>query len=348
MFLSFIVPIYNSEKYLEECLDSLVCQDILPEDYEIICVNDGSTDSSNNILKKYAKKYHNIKIKSQENKGVSVARNQGIIEAQGQYVWFIDSDDFIGKKILNELKEEAEKNDADIIQFGAYTFMDQLTSDEKESYANNSLPVKSYANNSFVTRELYKKDFLDKNKLLFPTDLQYAEDQVFISQALVLDPQIQRIEKAYYFYRYNQGSTITLNDEVAINKKLYSLHKAIFYFRKLYDRSPVRYKAAIADSLMSCFYLLIYTMCGLPSKRYTEMKKKLQNEGIFPYQRPKECTLKKTYMVNHESIVGKTFDFIYFHMNTNWGCKVIRKIRVVRKKFKELTKIINSIGITCI
>ena len=335
MFLSFIVPIYNSEKYLEECLDSLLKQDISAKDFEVICINDGSTDSSRDILIKYAKKYDNVKIISQENKGVAEARNRGIIEAKGKYVWFIDSDDFIGTKILKGIAAESDKSNADIIQFGAYTFTGELTLNEKELYANKALPVRSYANNSFVTRELYKKEFLDKNRLMFPTDLQYAEDQVFISETLVYAPQIQRIDKAYYFYRYNQGSTITLADDTATNKRLHSLHKAIFSFSKLYAKSPECHKAAIADNLMASLYMLVYTMCGLPSKRYKEMKKNLQQEGILPYRRPKECTLKKSYMVSSENIVGKVFDFIYLHLNTNWGCIVMRRIRFVRKRLNN-------------
>lgn len=90
MFLSFIVPIFNSEKYLEACLDSLLKQDIPAIDFEIICVNDGSKDRSEVILTKYAKIHDNIKVISQQNKGVAEARNRGIIEAKGKYIWFID------------------------------------------------------------------------------------------------------------------------------------------------------------------------------------------------------------------------------------------------------------------
>lgn len=94
VFLSIIVPIYNAEKYIEECLNSCLAQDIDSSDYEIVCVNDGSEDNSLDILKKYEKS-HNIVVVDQKNAGVSSARNKGLLSAKGDFVWFVDSDDFI-------------------------------------------------------------------------------------------------------------------------------------------------------------------------------------------------------------------------------------------------------------
>lgn len=93
--LSIIIPVYNTEKYVGECLDSSVEQDILKNEYEIICIDDGSTDGSLNVLTEYSNKYENIHVYSQKNQGVSAARNAGISVASGKYVWFVDSDDYI-------------------------------------------------------------------------------------------------------------------------------------------------------------------------------------------------------------------------------------------------------------
>ncbi|HJS00822.1 MAG TPA: glycosyltransferase, partial [Flavobacterium sp.] len=103
MLLSIIVPVYNVENYLRRCLNSLLDQDLCLDDYEIIIVNDGSTDSSLRIAQEYGNKFSSIKIISQENQGLSEARNVGIRNALGQYIYFIDSDDFIQKKIFNSI-----------------------------------------------------------------------------------------------------------------------------------------------------------------------------------------------------------------------------------------------------
>ena len=111
MFLSMIIPVYNTEKYLAECLDSCLAQDFPYDDYEIICVNDGSKDGSLDILRSYEARYPNIIVIDQPNGGVSAARNAGLDAARGDYIWFIDADDFIQESVLAEIKAlTAEKS----------------------------------------------------------------------------------------------------------------------------------------------------------------------------------------------------------------------------------------------
>ena len=118
MKLSFIVPIYNVEKYLDRCIDSLVNQDISKEIYEIICIDDASIDNSRYIIEQYKIQYSNIiLISHKENKGLSATRNTGINLAKGKYIWFIDSDDFIEYNCLSFLLRKCEFNDIDILCF---------------------------------------------------------------------------------------------------------------------------------------------------------------------------------------------------------------------------------------
>ena len=109
MFLSIITPVYNTAKYLPACLDSLLDQGIPYEEYEVILINDGSTDHSAEILDRYANEYPNLRVIHKENSGVSATRNIALDMAQGEYIWFIDSDDFIEKNVLPELRTLAEK-----------------------------------------------------------------------------------------------------------------------------------------------------------------------------------------------------------------------------------------------
>ena len=114
--LSFIVPVYNMEEYVGRCLNSLLNQDIPFTEYEIIVVNDGSTDSSLKILHEYAEKHANIRIVTQENKGLSAARNIGLREATGEYIWHIDSDDWIVENCASRLLELCKRDDLDMLE----------------------------------------------------------------------------------------------------------------------------------------------------------------------------------------------------------------------------------------
>ena len=113
--LSIIIPVYNVEKYIYECLDSIIYQKNCINDCEIILVNDGSTDSSGDICKKYAKKYKNIKYLSKKNGGLSDARNFGIENASGNYIWFIDSDDYIQKDCISKIVKAIKEKKTDVI-----------------------------------------------------------------------------------------------------------------------------------------------------------------------------------------------------------------------------------------
>ena len=216
MFLSFIVPVYNTEKYLAECLDSLLEQDIPWEDYEIICINDGSTDGSQKVLDSYHEKHINVKIVQTENNGVSNARNIGIESAHGDYIWMVDSDDFVARHVLADLQNEVCKNSPDIIDFGAYTFNEKLSTSEITAYSKNELHPTSFANHVYITRSLFKMEFLQKNKIRFDPNIAYSEDSLFKCECLLCKPYVLRLNKAYYFFRFRNGSSVSLSTKLAI------------------------------------------------------------------------------------------------------------------------------------
>ena len=107
--LSIVIPVYNLEGYISETLDSCLEQNIPHSDYEIICINDGSTDNSESVILGYAERYPNIRLFTQENAGVSAARNLGISLAEGRYIWFVDGDDIIVSNCLSEILSMLEK-----------------------------------------------------------------------------------------------------------------------------------------------------------------------------------------------------------------------------------------------
>lgn len=132
MFLSIIVPVYNAESYLQQCLDSLLSQDILKEDYEILCVNDGSRDGSLEILQQFARDAGNVTVIDKENGGVTTARNAGLEAARGEYIWFVDADDLLKPNILGTLRRKAAETDCDRLIVGGYQFDDVWTASEKK------------------------------------------------------------------------------------------------------------------------------------------------------------------------------------------------------------------------
>lgn len=106
--LSFIIPAFNCSKYISDCILSLIQQDLSPENYEIIIINDGSTDNTRSILTDFQEKYKNIKVYDQDNHGRDYARNQGVKKAKGDYIWFIDNDDYITANCIKKLISTAQ------------------------------------------------------------------------------------------------------------------------------------------------------------------------------------------------------------------------------------------------
>ncbi|MCR5224699.1 MAG: glycosyltransferase [Alphaproteobacteria bacterium] len=209
--VSVIVPIYNVEKYLARCLDSIIAQTL--KDIEIICVNDGSTDKSLAILKEYAKKDNRITIICQENKGLSGARNTGMAVATGKYLGFVDSDDWVNAEFYERLYNAAEKHEADIACAGVernyksgrkriklFFVNEQVAHSAKEKYDLTKMPGKCYAWN-----KIYKRDIIQSRCLKFKEGA-YFEDLGFVMHALYYSRNLVTVPGAKYHYWVNTES----------------------------------------------------------------------------------------------------------------------------------------------
>ena len=206
--LSVIVPVYNTEKYLRECLDSIINQTF--RDIEIICVNDGSTDRSLDILKEYALKDNRIKIIDKKNEGVAVARNEGIRIANGEFVCFMDSDDYYPDcDILEEVTYQAKKNGVNICGGEISRFTDSnrlLTQNFRDSFAGYLFPENKlikYSDYQFdygFTRFVYNRNFLINNAIFFPNYTRF-EDPPFMVKAMLQAEKFYALNKITYAYR---------------------------------------------------------------------------------------------------------------------------------------------------
>lgn len=338
MFLSFIVPVYNVEKYLPECLDSLLDQDISHEEYEIICVNDGSTDRSLAVLREYEEKYANIRVINQRNSGVSSARNAGIEAARGDYIWMVDSDDLIAHNILKGFQEMAKTGSSDILEFGAYSFSEELTETEKAAYLEGTLPAISFANHVYITRSLYRREFLNRNSMRFDIEVSYSEDSLFICQCLLANPSVIHMDRVGYLFRYRSGSTTTLVSPEAIQRKLQSSRIASLKFREFYGQAENALKGSIADLLMSNLWQTLYVIVGMPSAGIRKHLKELRADGVYPFVRPKECSLHRSYQTSRTDVVGEVFDKVYINMHRPWGFWTMVLLQRLISAKKKLVK----------
>lgn len=215
--ISVIIPVYNVEPYLRRCLDSIVNQTL--SDIEIICINDGSTDNSLDILKEYEAKDSRIKIINfTENCGVATARNTGIKAAIGKYIGFIDSDDYVDLDFYDKLYTRSQQTDADIIK-GADLKL--IYPDGKiEIYRQNSKIKKNKLNFwSQYTSAIYKSELILENKIEFPPGLIIGEDPVFATKSAILANKVDVIDDAQYYYCRREDS---LYSEVWGYKKILS------------------------------------------------------------------------------------------------------------------------------
>ena len=324
MFLSFIVPAYNTESYLAECLDSLLEQDLPYNEYEIICINDGSTDNSLDVLKLYKKKYPNVTIIDKENQGVATARNVGLENAEGDYVWFIDSDDFVQANILAELKEIARKKAYDQIVTGFYCFNYHLTKDEQIKKETRELEVNSNQYDSVVITRLFRREFLRQNRIKFNyPDITHGEDTIFMYEFKLSLPDKIELNKPYYFHRFRNNSAMTGADPEAMKRKQLSyLHNAII-MKKYYDRNCGD-AADTANYLMSFLWLELLSLAHMPLKEARKYMHELRQNGLFPFKRPDACTLIKSYQTTRTDWIGKLFETIYLNMHTRPGWWVMR------------------------
>ena len=224
--VSVIIPVYNIENYLNECLDSVVNQTF--EDIEIICIDDGSTDNSLNILQSYANSDDRIKILSKQNSGQGSARNLGFKKSQGEYIYFVDGDDYIDLKTIEKFYNNAISNNSEIVISKIARFKDKNSIDYsvpgfdfeeifKNQDFNNFLfdyhEVKKYVlNASFAPwTKFYRRDFLVNHNILFVENLYY-EDVLFHIEVMLSAEKMSFLPEFNYYYRINPSSSVHTGD----------------------------------------------------------------------------------------------------------------------------------------
>ena len=231
MKLSIIVPCYNVEQYVEKCIDSLENQDIPKDDYEILAYNDESKDNTLRVLEKLAKKYPNVKVSSHKNKGLSGTRNRGVHEAKGDFIWFIDSDDWISDnclgKILSSITEET-----DIVAFSGF-IPEGNRSVGADIYGEKVIDKQTLFTYGFADGApfyMHRRDFLIKNNLFFKEGIKH-EDTLFTPIVLNEAREISFYRTPVYHYLLRAGSITTVKDV----KRIYDLLDNMVYLSEYAD-----------------------------------------------------------------------------------------------------------------
>lgn len=221
--VSVIIPVYNTEDYLKECIESLVNQTL--REIEILIVNDGSTDSSFEIMKEFKNKYPNIiKIFDKVNGGQASARNYALPFAQGEYLGFVDSDDWVDSTMYEEMYEKAEKEDADIVICDMVDHFPDRTVCYPSSRFENKFKVTPSACNKLFKRSLVKED-------VFPVGLWY-EDFEFTTMQLMKTDCISVIHKGLYHCHCREVSTMYNNNSEKNQDILVVLEHLVEYVEK--------------------------------------------------------------------------------------------------------------------
>ncbi|MCM1518462.1 MAG: glycosyltransferase [Pseudoflavonifractor sp.] len=226
MRLSIIIPVYNVEKWLERCVRSIVSQSLAPSDYEIILVDDGSPDKSGEIADRLAGEYANIRTFHQANQGQSVARNLGIEQAQGEYIWFVDSDDYLIDNTMAEFVDKVFNLDVDILcaqmeigdREGNYLGRGSVQPFEFESVMTGAHALCHGMELSSVCNNLYRRKFLIDNNLRFYPGIT-QQDVEFNTRAFALAQKVAFFDKAVYYY-FKTGASSTTGMTPAKRKRL--------------------------------------------------------------------------------------------------------------------------------
>lgn len=290
--ISVIIPVYNAEKFLNFCIESLVKQS---QRYcEFIFINDGSTDNSNEILKNYQKIDERIILVDQNNSGVSNARNNGLKIARGEYISFVDADDYLNYDFLLKLYEIAFQSNADIVISNFITEQDGRWKISKSIFPVNQIFEKEYIHQNICTflikndslnsccTKLFKKDFIKINDIEFPVDKKNSEDAFFTLKAFSIANKVIFTDYSGYYYREVTGSAsrnILQKDYFTNAIEIYSLnYKELFNLNIEDDTIKVLKSIRFIDSIIALIHIYFNSSyCISFSNKYKYVKSMIIN-----------------------------------------------------------------------
>lgn len=323
--VSIIVPIYDVEQYLRDCLDSLINQTL--RDIEIICINDCSPDNCLEIIKEYQQKDSRIKLIDHEiNKGVSVARNNGINMATGEYIGFCDPDDYLDLNFYELLYTKAKEGNIDIVGAGMLIIKNANALKNKSINKNTTLLIKP-SKNKFLfiynfCSAIYRTSFLEENKIDFPSNIFASEDIVFSIKNVVFAKTFDVVDNTFYNCRRRTNSA---NSDIFNLKKIENINSAAeLIFNLLNDYNSLSYiNKENYNILFSRFYLLalfqLFNKTTNEEHRTIISKKLIEFYSLHKYKTIFIETLNNFYPELYKYLESNNVDGLKEYYITNYG-----------------------------
>lgn len=327
--VSFIVTAYNLEQYIERCINSLINQTM--QDIEIIVVNDGSTDSTTKIMDKLAKEDSRIKNIYQENSGVSEARLRGVHESTGEYIIFIDGDDWVSNELAQNTYFIASNNNYDIICFDYYNAYDNNVIKEKHNNINKEVFEFEYLElileqkiNHELWNKLIKKEFIEKTNYNNISNIGMGEDLAINVEFGVNRPKVRFIEGMYYYYYQRQGSAMHRFDKNSLD-----IVKSLNYIELTLKEHNILDKYEKYVEFLEFIHLYVNHLL-FQTEIINDIHKKFYYSWKEKHVIIRKNELCKKYIKSNFNRKIKLL-FIAFNCNYYIGCSLVRLKRLIKR-----------------
>ncbi len=284
--ISVIIPIYNSERFLREALDSVISQ-TLP-DIEIICINDGSTDNSLEIVNQYALKDERIKIIDKPNEGYGKTINRGLDEAKGEFAAVFEPDDILDKTIYEKLYAIAKKENLDVVKCNFYNYWSLKNKKKKSGLVSKCAKkqafcpkdnLKIFTAHASIWAGIYRKSFLDKNNIrLLETEGASYQDMSFTFKVLATVDKMYLLDEALLYYRQDNP-----NSSVNNPKKMYCVCDEYEEIGRFLDENPEKKEIFTPQKLINQYRAYLWNLKRLSDDLKPEFLPRFSNEFQFYY-----------------------------------------------------------------
>ena len=319
MKISFIIPVYNAEKYLAKCVGSIFSQNLHSNDFEVIAVNDGSEDGSLKMLQTLQRDYDNIRILNTDNAGAGAARNRGLKSSTGTVITFVDADDFLEPECICNLLDIFEKNKLEILLFETISVRNKrtiITTSLADGYnaiftGEEFLPI--YLNGFGPCAKLYKRNLFFDNLLFFPEGV-IPEDIGLIPKLILAANRVMASDIAGYHYNYNPNSVTKKHSKenfyLRIDGLLY-VAKSLNEFSSKYSKSNFQVynyiqKDIIDKVILELFHFIEYRT-HVKREKLKAIFYELKSSNLLPLKSDNQNN-DKDYLFNHQTL----FAFCYF------------------------------------
>ena len=321
MKLSILIPMYNAENYIGNCIECLIHQDLHQDDYEIIILDDGSTDTSVSIVTSYQKHYKNINLHLEPNVGAYSSRNKLLKLAKGNYIYNLDADDYLVHNCLGKLLALSEKHNLDVIGFDTVETMSIDSHNLNKAITENDLivtpGVEFIENHLYFRQEIWwyfiKRSLLQDLNLSF-TNNEYNADVLFTSKILLNAERVGYIPYEIHRYVQTQDSLMRSNDFKILSKRLNYLHQMIVNQSRLINNIEIDRPVVINNMAhrrdVFTFFNIMNMIRNPYAKLYVKDKVKgLKNEGAYPIRNFNTGNYNTSlyrilrYIVNKESLI---------------------------------------------